>query len=270
MDPIIVEFLLEKAEQYERIDFIENDPIGIPHLFTKKEDIEISGFLTSTIAWGQRKTIIRNAKRIMEIMDHDPYEFIIHANSSDLKGCKGFFHRTFNEEDLKFFILRLKEIYTHHGGLEEALRLQNKEQSYKWAISRMRKAFFNNNIPHRSEKHVSNPLKNSAAKRIHMFLRWMVRNNKRGVDFGIWKEHNPGFLSIPLDVHTGNIARELGLLKRKQNDIKSVEELDNVLRSIDKNDPVKFDFALFGVGVNKDISIDKKSLRKEILTIKNQ
>jgi len=243
------EFLDEKVMLYNNPSFIESDPIQIPHLFSKKEDIEISGFLTAIISWGNRKMIIRNALKMMELLDNAPYDFIINHQKSDLKPFKNFVHRTFNSEDLYQFIQSLEHIYKKHQGLEKALAIIGEKTTYIEAIHNLKKIFFE--IPHlqRTKKHISDPLKNSAAKRINMFLRWMVRNDQTGVDFGIWKTHNAANLSCPLDVHSGNVARKLALLSRKQNDWKAVTELDTNLRKLDNEDPVKYDFALFGLGV---------------------
>ena len=243
------EFLDEKVMLYNNPSFIESDPIQIPHLFSKKEDIEISGFLTAIISWGNRKMIIRNALKMMELLDNAPYDFIINHQKSDLKPFKNFVHRTFNSEDLYQFIQSLEHIYKKHQGLEKTLAIIGERTTYIEAIHNLKKIFFE--IPHlqRTKKHISDPLKNSAAKRINMFLRWMVRNDQTGVDFGIWKTHNAANLSCPLDVHSGNVARKLGLLSRKQNDWKAVTELDTNLRKLDHEDPVKYDFALFGLGV---------------------
>lgn len=243
------EFLDEKATLYENAKFITSDPIQIPHQFSKKEDIEISGFLTSTIAWGNRKMIINNAKKMMDLMHNSPYDFIKNHQQKDLDNFEKFVHRTFNLDDFKFFISSLQNIYKNHNGLEELLKIKDNATNYKNTIANFKEVFFE--IPHldRTQKHISNPLKGSASKRINMFLRWMVRNNQKGVDFGIWKSHNTANLHCPLDVHTGNIARKLSILTRKQNDWKALEELDTTLRKFDKNDPVKYDFALFGLGV---------------------
>jgi uncharacterized protein (TIGR02757 family) len=243
------EFLDEKVMLYNNPSFIESDPIQIPHLFSKKEDIEISGFLTAIISWGNRKMIIRNALKMMELLDNAPYDFIINHQKSDLKPFKNFVHRTFNSEDLYQFIQSLEHIYKKHQGLEKTLAIIGEKTTYIEAIHNLKKIFFE--IPHlqRTKKHISDPLKNSAAKRINMFLRWMVRNDQTGVDFGIWKTHNAANLSCPLDVHSGNVARKLALLSRKQNDWKAVTELDTNLRILDHEDPVKYDFALFGLGV---------------------
>ena len=242
-------FLDEKVVLYNNPKFIESDPIQIPHRFSKKEDIEISSFLTATISWGNRKMIIKNAAKMMELLDNSPFDFIINHQESDLKQLDNFVHRTFNSIDLQQFIKSLNHIYKNHKGLENVLQIRNNENNYQNAIHYLKKIFFE--IPHqqRTQKHISDPLKNSAAKRINMFLRWMVRNNKTGVDFGLWKTHNPAHLSCPLDVHSGNVARKLKLLKRKQNDWKALSELDKKLRKLDKEDPVKYDFALFGLGV---------------------
>ena len=243
------EFLDEKVELYNTPKFIDSDPILIPHQFSIKEDIEISGFLAATIAWGNRKMIIRNANKLMDLLDHTPLDFVINHQDKDLDRFEGFVHRTFNSIDIVQFIKSLQHIYTNHGGLEMVLKTKTDAQNYQKSIAHLKELFFE--IPHqqRTLKHVSNPLKGSAAKRINMFLRWMVRNDQKGVDFGIWNSHNPALLSCPLDVHSGNVARKLGLLQRKQNDWKAVSELDFNLRALDKNDPCKYDFALFGLGV---------------------
>ncbi|MGB1448361.1 MAG: TIGR02757 family protein [Flavobacteriaceae bacterium] len=242
-------FLEEKAAYYENFDFIAVDPIQIPHQFSRKEDIEISGFLAATIAWGNRKSIITNAQKMMELMDHSPHDFILYHQEKDLRRFEGFVHRTFNADDLRYFIKALQHIYIEHNGLEHVFYKHASSTNLQEAIHHFKKTFFS--LPHqqRTQKHVSDPLKGSAAKRINMFLRWMVRPNKRGVDFGLWTSLHPRQLSCPLDVHTGNVARKLKLINRKQNDGKALAELDKNLRKIDPEDPVKFDYALFGLGV---------------------
>jgi len=245
-------FLDEKAEQYNNPNFILEDPILIPHSFSLKEDIEISAFLASIIAWGQRKTIIKNARRIVDIMDGAPYDFILNHTKSDLKRCNGFVHRTFNAVDLSYFFKSLQNIYLKHNGLEEVLCPKENEDGTSQAISNFKKVFFELKHESRTQKHVADPLKGSSAKRINMYLRWMVRKDKKGVDFGIWNSFPMSKLSIPLDIHTGNVGRKLGLLKRKQNDAKAVAELDTSLRQLDAKDPVKYDFALFGLGAYED------------------
>ncbi|WP_203258863.1 TIGR02757 family protein [Hyunsoonleella ulvae] len=243
------DFLDTKTNQYNNVSFIESDPIQIPHRFSKKEDIEISGFLTATIAWGNRKSIINNAKRLMDLLDNAPHNFISNYENSDLEKIQPFVHRTFNGDDCIQFIKSLHHIYHNHDGLETLFSKYAEINSLQNAISKFKATFFEINHLKRTEKHVSDPLKNSAAKRINMFLRWMVRQDNAGVDFGIWNSLSPSQLSCPLDVHSGNVARKLGLLKRKQNDGKALAELDKNLRTLDAKDPVKYDFALFGLGV---------------------
>ena len=243
-------FLDEKAAYYNQPLFIESDPIQIPHQFSKKEDIEIAGFLVATIAWGNRKSIIKNGTRLMQLMGQAPYDFVTHfSEEKDAENLKTFVHRTFNGYDLIYFVKALQHIYKNHNGLEGVFSTFSEEENLQPAIHHFKKVFFS--LPHlkRTEKHVSDPLKNSAAKRINMFLRWMVRNDSTGVDFGIWKSLSASQLSCPLDVHSGRVARSLSLLKRKQNDAKAVQELDKSLRKLDAEDPVKYDFALFGLGV---------------------
>ncbi len=242
-------FLNEKANQYNNPKFIESDPIQIPHKFSKKEDIEIAGFLTATISWGNRKSIITNANRMMNLLDNAPFEFVMQHKNSDLKTLEHFVHRTFNGNDFIQFIKSLKHIYTSHNGLEAVFSKYTETSSLQKNIHYFKSIFFEIEHLERTKKHVSDPLKNSAAKRINMYLRWMVRNDTNGVDFGIWKNISASQLSCPLDVHSGNVARKLGLLKRKQNDGKALLELDNALRKLDPTDPVKYDFALFGLGV---------------------
>lgn len=243
------EFLDDKVILYNNPKFIASDPIQIPHLFSKKEDIEIAAFLAATISWGNRTMIIRNATKMMDLFDNAPFDFVMNHQETDLASLDGFVHRTFNAIDLQQYVRSLKHIYTHHKGLENVLLVNEKETNYKNAIHHLKDVFFEIDHHQRTQKHISDPLKNSAAKRINMFLRWMVRDDNKGVDFGLWKTHKPANLSCPLDVHSGNVARKLKLLLRKQNDWKALSELDNSLRKLDKNDPVKYDFALFGLGV---------------------
>lgn len=243
------DFLDSKVELYNNPKFIESDPIQIPHQFSNKEDIEIAAFLTATIAWGNRISIINNAIRMMNLLDNTPYDFVMHHKESDLETLLPFVHRTFNGEDLIQFITSLKHIYKTHKGLETVFSKHAHDDSLQYSISKFKSLFFEIEHLPRTQKHVSDPIKNSAAKRINMFLRWMIRPNNTGVDFGIWKSLSPSQLSCPLDVHSGNVARKLGLLKRKQNDAKALNELDNSLRLLDPLDPVKYDFALFGLGV---------------------
>ncbi|WP_282122225.1 TIGR02757 family protein [Algibacter mikhailovii] len=243
------EFLDSKVESYNNPKFIDSDPIQIPHQFSKKEDIEVSGFLTATISWGNRKSIINNATRLMHLLDNSPFDFVMNHSKNDLEKLTPFVHRTFNGDDCKCFIASLKHIYKNHNGLEAIFSKHATNDSLQESISKFKSIFFEIDHLKRTQKHVSDPLKNSAAKRINMYLRWMVRNDTTGVDFGIWETLSPSQLSCPLDVHSGNVARKLGLLKRKQNDAKALFELDSALRKLDPNDPVKYDFALFGLGV---------------------
>lgn len=242
------EFLDEKVLKYNNSEFIESDPIQIPHQFSLKQDVEIAGFLAATIAWGNRTMIIRNSLKMMHLLENSPYDFIMNHTEDDLTNFNRFVHRTFNADDFKMFVRSLKNIYQNHGGLESVLATKNAD-NYQLAIHHFKQIFFE--VPHqkRTSKHISDPLKGSASKRINMFLRWMVRDDKTGVDLGIWKTHNSANLHCPLDVHSGNVARKLGILTRKQNDWKAIIELDSTLRSFDKKDPVKYDFALFGLGI---------------------
>ncbi len=245
----IKEFLDFKSERYNNPQFIKEDPIQIPHLFQKKEDIEISAFLTATIAWGNRKSIIKSSKKIVEIFGNKPHEFIMNHNNSDLKKLESFKHRTFNGYDLIQFVKSIKNIYLNHDGLESVFAKNIIKESMHNSIHEFKKKFFEIDHLKRTKKHISDPFAGSAAKRINMFLRWMVRDDNKGVDFGIWKKIKPKYLSCPLDIHSGRIARKIGILKRKQNDHKAVIELDSFLRTLDVNDPVKYDYALFGIGV---------------------
>jgi uncharacterized protein (TIGR02757 family) len=243
------EFLDAKVDQYNNPLFLETDPIQIPHLFTRKEDIEISGFLTATIAWGNRKSIINNAHKLMHLMDDSPYDFVLNHTQNNLEVFDHFVHRTFNATDVRYFIKSLKNIYRNHDGLEGVFTNHQDKKSLQPTISKFKELFFELPYEPRTTKHVSDPLKGSAAKRINMYLRWMVRDAKTNVDFGLWTKISPAKLSCPLDVHSGNVARKLKLLKRKQNDAKALAELDRNLRRLDPLDPVKYDFALFGLGV---------------------
>ena len=245
------DFLEEKYSYYHHKRFIETDPVSIPRQFTKKEDIEIAGFLAATLAWGQRKTILRNASRLMSWMDQDPHRFILNFKDADLIPFKRFIHRTFQPDDCIFYLKSLQNIYRNHGGLSKLFEPEVSLKKYEAgkAISNSRTIFFE--LPHlkRNEKHFSDPAGGSAAKRLNMFLRWMVRTDKAGVDFGIWKKISPSRLVCPLDVHSARVARKLGLLTRNQNDWKAAIELTDNLKRFDSADPVKYDFALFGLGV---------------------
>ncbi len=245
----IKDFLDEKVDFYNQPTFIETDPIQIPHQFSQKEDIEIAGFLTATIAWGNRKMIIKNAFYMMELLEQSPFEFVKNHTENDLKKLEKFVHRTFNSNDFVGFIKGLQHIYKQYNGLENIFTTYQTNSSMQPAISVLKTLFFEIEHQKRTEKHISYPLQGSAAKRINMFLRWMVRADEKGVDFGLWKNISPSKLSCPLDVHSGNVARKLNLLTRKQNDAKALATLDKNLRILNPNDPVIYDFALFGLGV---------------------
>jgi len=246
----VKDLLDEKYFQFNTTAFIETDPISIPHQFSKKEDVEIASLLVATIAWGQRVSIINNGNKLMRLMNDEPHDFILNFTKKDAARFNSFVHRTFNATDCVFFLNSLKNIYNKHNGLEAAFskNLDPKEKDVKQAISNFRTLFLDHPHLSRSEKHVSNPMAKSSAKRLCMFLRWMVRKDKHGVDFGIWKTISPSQLCLPLDLHTGNVSRKLGLLTRAQNDWQAVEEITSVLRKFDKKDPIKYDFSLFGLG----------------------
>ena len=241
------DLLEHKFNLYNSTNFIIEDPISIPHAYNLKEDIEIISFLISIISWGNRKSIIKSGNKLREILGSSPIDFIMRFKEKDLKKID-FVHRTFNKFDFIYFLKSLKNIYENHDGLENVFSKNLNDEFMYNNISNFRKIFFSLNHEKRTEKHISNPKKNSACKRINMFLRWMVRNDGV-VDFGIRKKIKPSMLSCPLDVHTANIGRKLNLISRKQNDLKTVLELDQKLRSFDRNDPVKYDYALFGMGV---------------------
>ncbi len=244
------EILNYAYDRFARPEFIINDPIQIPRSFSKREDAEIIGFLTATIAWGQRKTIITNAKKLVQLMAEAPHDFVMNASQRDLSRLDGFVHRTFNGVDLQHFIIGLRHLNTAHSGMESAFLLNGEVGDMASAIARFKARFFEPVHQPRTRKHVADPSKGSNAKRINMFLRWMVRPNDRGIDLGLWKRIPASALHVPLDVHTGRVARELGLLERKQDDWKSVVELTEALREFDPTDPIKYDIALFALGVS--------------------
>lgn len=242
-------FLDQKYDQYAGSIFIENDPIQIPHQYSKPQDIEIAAFLTAIIAWGQRKTIIKNASKLMQWMDNAPHDFMHNSSDADLDIFKTFVHRTFNGDDCHYFVSRLRSIYQQYDSLEEFfVRMCGNNLLMQLHLALFKKQFFSDDHLPRTEKHLANPMKNAAGKRLNMFLRWMVRQDKHSIDFGIWKQISPALLMCPLDVHSGNIARKLGLLHRKQDDWKAVEELTANLRKLDPEDPVKYDIPLFALG----------------------
>lgn len=248
----IEKLLNEKYELFNRPNFIANDPISIPHCFSNKQDIEISGLFAATLAWGQRKTIINNCTRLMEWMDNAPHQFLLHHKESDLKRFLEFKHRTFNATDLLYFIEFLSWYYSKYQSLEDAFVVTEDSETVEPGLVSFHDLFFSlPDYPKRTIKHISTPARKSACKRINMYLRWMVRDDKRGVDFGIWKKIKPSQLICPCDVHVERVARKLKLIQRKQVDWQTALELTANLRKFDPNDPVKYDFALFGLGVEE-------------------
>jgi uncharacterized protein (TIGR02757 family) len=243
------EFLDFKADWFNNPGFIENDPISIPHRYFRKEDIEIAGFLVSVISWGNRKAIVKSGHRMMDLLADSPFDFVMSHKKGDLKKLEGFVHRTFNGIDFAHLIRALKHLYETNGGIESIFFEHARTDSLQPSIHYFKKIIYGSRYPARTSKHVPDPLLGSAAKRMNMYLRWMVRKDTKGVDFGIWPTISPSILSCPLDLHSGNTARKLGLLTRTQNDSRAVSELDKSLRILDRNDPVKYDFALFGLGV---------------------
>ncbi|WP_347839655.1 TIGR02757 family protein [uncultured Draconibacterium sp.] len=243
------DFLNEKVEKYNQPEFIETDPIQVPKAFSEKENIEISGFLTATIAWGNRAAIIKNALQLMHLLDNQPYDFVLNASEKEIKHLQKFVHRTFNGNDCIYFIRSLRNIYKNHGGLQTVFENGYKNgHAVKSALEHFYSVFFETE-GERTRKHISNVVKGASGKRLNMYLRWLCRNDKSGVDFGLWNGIPQSALMLPLDVHTGNVGRKLGLLNRKSNDWKAVEEITATLCEFDPNDPIKYDFALFGLGV---------------------
>jgi uncharacterized protein (TIGR02757 family) len=248
--------LLLKAKQYNNKAFISSDPIAIPHLFSKKQDIEVMAFFASVFAWGQRSTIIHKCNELITRMDGAPHDFIVNHTPNDLKVLLGFKHRTFNDTDLLYFIHFLNQWYGRHNSLEKAFSsgMKKNDATVENGLNHFRNMFFSlPDAPARTRKHIASPELNSACKRLNMFLRWMVRNDNKGVDFGIWKTISPAQLVCPLDVHVQRVAMQLGLLQRTQSDWRAALELTTNLRQLDPKDPVKFDFALFGLGVMREM-----------------
>lgn len=245
-------FLDEKVAKYNQPGFIENDPVSIPHQFKKKQDIEIAGLFAATLAWGQRKTIIRKCRELMAMMDDDPHNFVLNHSGQDLKRFLNFKHRTFNGIDTVYFIKFLKSFYQKHESLERAFLVAPDEQTVEKGLIGFHTIFFGlQDFPNRTKKHVATPARKSTCKRLVMYLRWMVRQDKQGVDFGIWKNIRPSQLVCPCDLHVDRVARKLNLIRRKQTDWLTALELTEQLRKFDAIDPVKYDFALFGLGVDE-------------------
>jgi uncharacterized protein (TIGR02757 family) len=252
----IKKILDQKVKQYNHIDFIEKDPICIPHLFTKQQDIEIAGFFAAIFAWGNRTTIINKSKELLQRMDNAPYAFCTEHQVKDLKKLLGFAHRTFNDTDLLYCIEFFKQHYSKNESLESAffktgsIGSINKTSAVEQALNHFQDYFFSiEDAPARTKKHISSPLSGSTCKRLNMFLRWMVRTDKQGVDFGVWKSISPADLIMPIDVHVARVSRGLGIVKRTQTDWQTAIELTHYCRTLDPKDPVKYDFALFSLGV---------------------
>lgn len=254
MNSELKNLLEELYLRYDNPDFIEADPISIPHSFASQYDREVSGFLAATIAWGNRKAIVKSANRMMDYLDRVPYDFIVGASEQEMAPLRNYVHRTFNGEDLICFVEALRHICRTHGSLGKWFEEDwERTKDMRVVLADFRREFFYHPHPQRSEKHLSSITKGAACKRLNMYLRWMVREDKHGVDFGYWRRIPASALYLPLDLHSGNISRELGILTRKQNDWKAVEEVMTHLREADPADPVKYDYALFGVGINKGL-----------------
>lgn len=244
------ELLEELHDRYNRPEFIESDPVSVPHAFSAAEDIEISGFLASTIAWGNRKAIVGSARRMMRYMDDSPYDFTLNASDAELGRLATCVHRTFNGADFIAFVRALRHLYVERGGLGAFFtEAYARTGDMRRVLSEFRALFFSTGHDPHCEKHLSSIDRGAACKRLNMYIRWMVRRDGRGVDFGLWEGIPASALYVPLDLHTGNVGRALGLLRRRQNDWKAVEELTGALRELDAEDPVKYDFALFGAGI---------------------
>lgn len=245
-------FLDEKSQQYNQPDFIERDPISIPHLFKKKEDIEVAGLFAAVLAWGQRITIIRKCRELLDWMDNDPYRFILDHKPGDLKIFENFRHRTFNSTDTLYFIAFLKWFYTHHDSLEDAFSMNREDATVERGLVNFHNLFFSlDDYPPRTRKHIATPARKSTCKRLSMYLRWMVRRDSHGVDFGIWQTISPSQLICPCDLHVDRVARKLKLIRRKPTDWLTAVELTSNLYKLDPVDPVKYDFALFGLGIEE-------------------
>lgn len=245
-------FLDAKVEAFNRVSFIKNDPVCIPHLFTKKQDIEIAALFAAVFAWGNRTTIINKSKELMQLMDDAPFDFCLHHSDNDLKKLLHFKHRTFNATDLLYFIEFLKFHYSNHNSLEIAFTksLNKNDTTIENALIGFNDYFFSlEDVPARTKKHIASPQKKSTCKRLNMFLRWMVRKDNCGVDFGIWRNIKPSQLICPIDVHVARVANRFNLLSTNKIDWNAALQLTNYLRTLDANDPVKYDFALFGLGV---------------------
>jgi uncharacterized protein (TIGR02757 family) len=258
MNPAIKQLLDQKVKQYNHIDFIEKDPISIPHLFTKQQDIELAAFFAAIFAWGNRTTIIQKSKELLERMDNAPFEFCTQHQPADLKKLNGFAHRTFKDTDLLYCIAFFKQHYTTQKSLETAFFTDQtsgkKIKTVETGLKHFKDYFFSlEDAPDRTRKHIASPENGSTCKRLNMFLRWMVRKDQHGVDFGLWKAISPADLIIPIDVHVARVSRALGLIARPQIDWLTALELTDYCRTLDARDPAKYDFALFSLGVTEKI-----------------
>jgi uncharacterized protein (TIGR02757 family) len=258
MNPAIKQLLDQKVKQYNHIDFIEKDPISIPHLYTKQQDIEIAAFFAAIFAWGNRTTIIQKSKELLERMDNAPFEYCTQHQAKDLKKLIGFAHRTFNDRDLLYCIAFFKHHYANQKSLETAFFMDQhsgkKIKTVAAGLVNFKNYFFSlEDAPYRTKKHIASPENGSTCKRLNMFLRWMVRKDQHGVDFGLWKTISPADLIIPIDVHVARVSRSFGLISRPQIDWLTALELTEYCRTLDARDPVKYDFALFSLGVTEKI-----------------
>jgi len=258
MNPAIKQLLDQKVKQYNHIDFIEKDPISIPHLYTKQQDIEIAAFFAAIFAWGNRTTIIQKSKELLERMDNAPFEYCTQHQVKDLKKLIGFAHRTFNDRDLLYCIAFFKHHYAKQKSLETAFFMDQdsgkKVKTVAAGLVNFKNYFFSlEDAPYRTKKHIASPENGSTCKRLNMFLRWMVRKDQHGVDFGLWKAVSPADLIIPIDVHVARVSRSFGLISRPQIDWLTALELTEYCRTLDARDPVKYDFALFSLGVTEKI-----------------
>ncbi len=245
------DFLETKVEQYNHPRFIKNDPVSIPHRFSKKQDIEIAGLFAAVLAWGQRITIINKSNELMALMDNVPHDFILHHQTKDLRRFEQFKHRTFNTVDALYFVGFLHHYYKEHDSLEAAFKVASSAESIESGLVNFQRLFFSLDHLRRTQKHISTPERKSACKRINMYLRWMVRQDKQGVDFGLWKNISPAQLVCPCDLHVERVARKLKLIKGKRMNWATAIELTRNLKLLDPADPVKYDFALFGLGIEE-------------------
>lgn len=260
------EFLDERVQRYERPEFIMDDPVSIPHRYSHRADIEIAGFFAAVLAWGQRSVILRNANEILSRMDNKPHDFVLHHSSQDLKHLEGFVHRTFNDTDLLYFVHFLQHWYRQNPTLEALFSPSSGEANITSGLIRFHETFFSlPEAPRRTHKHIATPARNSACKRINMYLRWMVRSNEGGVDFGLWKSIRPDQLICPIDLHVERVARKLALIHTKAMNWKTALALTEKLKQLDPEDPVKYDYALFGLGVVENYTLAAARRKRSLI-----